>query len=148
MVGRGTGMGVLNGWRALALLGFEQITRWVGLGPVLFVDFGPGAWAAVLASVNPLDHACVKWPLCRELATVHDAGFRRSGRNDGLSGVPPSLPVAGLAGEVFGVARQHVTQGGVALGPGVVVTYEGGLGEVFDFDGFIELSVGSFQRPH
>jgi hypothetical protein len=39
------------------------------------------------------------------------------------------------AGEVFGVAGQHIAQGGVALGPGVVVADEGGLAEVFDFDG-------------
>ena len=52
-----------------------------------------------------------------------------------LHDLPPGEPVAGLACEVFGIAGQHVTQGGVALDPGVVVADEVGLAEVFDFDG-------------
>jgi hypothetical protein len=44
--------GSLNGWRSLPLLGFEQVTRWVDLGPVLFAALGgrgvldSGQWAA------------------------------------------------------------------------------------------------------
>jgi len=48
-----------------------------------------------------------------------------------MDDLPAGEPVAGFAGEVSGIARQHIAQGGVALGPGVVVADEVGLGEVF-----------------
>ena len=62
-----------------------------------------------------------------------------------LHDLPAGEPVAGLAGEVFGIPRQHVTQGGVTLGPNVVVADKVGLGEIFDLEGFHESLVVSHQ---